>query len=369
MRHWIRGNDQDAASLASPLAFKMEILRLLRMSPTTPVLPPVGGDDASSDSTSSGKFCLDVMWHAADESDHHATVPGHERQSGSSLKRVNVGQTSVDGAPTQDGQCFKEMPPASSQYIKDTTWAAPLSAQVAAESPFDTIVTPSPEHVYIDHDHDHDQTQHVIEPATSQDVANGSMVHTATATHDVSSNTTHDDSQTQQPLSEEQLCSDDTSLYQPESAEEPGQGTNAGSRPFRSSPLSTGLMPLGSTHAACDGMQHNRNSPISAGPQPGAAQAEYAFDQSCHFDLPHQQDEPAESTPVGGLDSLMLHPHIENLFGASPGSAICSHLEDALGEGLDSWYESVEGAVTEPTAMEASPSMIDWDVWLNRSGA
>lgn len=115
LRHWLRGDDQSAARLTTPLAFKLEILQLLRLSPTIPVLPPVGGDDACSDSSCSGKLCLDVVWHAANELDDHATVPEHECQSGSSPERVNAGKTSVDDAHTQAEQCNKEVPPRSFQ--------------------------------------------------------------------------------------------------------------------------------------------------------------------------------------------------------------------------------------------------------------
>ncbi|KAK4551545.1 hypothetical protein LTR86_011108 [Recurvomyces mirabilis] len=55
LRHWIRGNDLDAASLTCPFAFKMEILRLLRTSPTIAKLPSVGEDDVFTDS-----FCSEV---------------------------------------------------------------------------------------------------------------------------------------------------------------------------------------------------------------------------------------------------------------------------------------------------------------------
>ncbi|KAK0301730.1 hypothetical protein LTR01_009193, partial [Friedmanniomyces endolithicus] len=140
LRHWIRGDDGGAASLVSPLAFKMEILRLLRMSLTTSVLPPVGEDDARSDSTCS---------------DDHAAVPGHKCRSGISPEWTSAGQTSENNAAARDGQCYKEMPPATSQHIKDTTLAAP------ADSPLGTNVTPPPGHAYIDHD----QIQHVTEPA------------------------------------------------------------------------------------------------------------------------------------------------------------------------------------------------------------
>jgi len=350
LRHWIRGDDGGAASFVSPLAFKMEILRLLRMSLTTPVLPPVGEDDARSDSTCSGKFCLDVVWHAADEFDGHAAVPGHECRSGISPKRMSAGQTSESNAAAQDGQCYKEMPPATSQHIKNTTLAAP------ADSPLDTDVTPPPGHGYIDHDY----IQHVTEPAPCQGVADGAVVHTTMATQDVSSSFTHDETPTQQNPS---------SLCPPESAGEPDRGTSVGSHPFRSGPLSAGLVPSGSTHVACDGMQHNRGYPTLAEPQPGPDQAEYAFNQSFRLDLPDHQGEPVQSVPASRLDPFILQPHVENMFAYNPGSAIYSHLEDALGEGLDSWYESVEGAVIEPPAMETSPSMIDWDVWLERYGA
>ncbi|KAK0835347.1 hypothetical protein LTS02_018157 [Friedmanniomyces endolithicus] len=313
----------------------MEILRLLRMSLTTPVLPPVGEDDARSDSTCS---------------DDHAAVPGHECRSGISPERMSAGQTSESNAAAQDGQCYKEMPPATSQHIKNTTLAAP------ADSPLDTDVTPPPGHAYIDHDH----IQHVTEPAPCQGVADGAVVHTTMAPQDVSSSFTHDETPTQQNPS---------SLCPPESAGEPDRGTSVGSHPFRSGPLSAGLVPSGSTHVACDGMQHNRGYPTLAEPQPGPDQAEYAFDQSFRLDLPDHQGEPVQSVPASRLDPFILQPHVENMFAYNPGSAIYSHLEDALGEGLDSWYESVEGAVIEPPAMETSPSMIDWDVWLERYGA
>ncbi|KAK0922428.1 hypothetical protein LTR29_018257, partial [Friedmanniomyces endolithicus] len=262
----------------------MEILRLLRMSLTTPVLPPVGEDDARSDSTCS---------------DDHAAVPGHECRSGISPERMSAGQTSENNAAARDGQCYKEMPPATSQHIKDTTLAAP------ADSPLGTNVTPPPGHAYIDHD----QIQHVTEPAPCQSVADGAVVHTTMATQDVSSSFTCDETQTQRNPS---------SLYPAKSAEEPDRGTSMGGL-FRAN-----LVPSSSTHVSCDGMQHNRGSPTLAGPQPGLDQAEYAFDRSFRFELPDHQGEPVQSVP------FMLQPHAENTFASSPGSAIYSHLEDAL---------------------------------------
>ncbi|KAK1807553.1 hypothetical protein LTR12_018099 [Friedmanniomyces endolithicus] len=53
----------------------------------------------------------------------------------------------------------------------------------------------------------------------------------------------------------------------------------------------------------------------------------------------------------------------------SPGFPLSTHFEDALGEGLDSWYDSVEGAMAGLPTMPASPSMSEWEDWLQSRGS
>ncbi|KAK0361994.1 hypothetical protein LTR94_021232, partial [Friedmanniomyces endolithicus] len=53
----------------------------------------------------------------------------------------------------------------------------------------------------------------------------------------------------------------------------------------------------------------------------------------------------------------------------SPGLPLSTHFEDALGEGLDSWYDSVEGAMAGLPRMPASPSMSEWEDWLQSRGS
>ncbi|KAK0261623.1 hypothetical protein LTR35_017815 [Friedmanniomyces endolithicus] len=83
-------------------------------------------------------------------------------------------------------------------------------------------------------------------------------------------------------------------------------------------------------------------------------------------------DAPTQSIPDIGGSALM--PGARNLDDdagilPSPGLPLSTHFEDALGEGLDSWYDSVEVAMAGLPTMPASPSMSEWEDLLQSRGS
>ncbi|KAK6442637.1 hypothetical protein LTR95_001116 [Oleoguttula sp. CCFEE 5521] len=230
LRHWIRGNDLDAASLTCPLAFKMEILRLLRTSPTIAKLPSVGEDDGSTDS-----IC----------SDDDATTSAHVRPSGKVPEHVNAGQASEDGRTAEQRQDCREVLLETSQHIEDATRAA------SVKFPLDRIVSCSPGHPYVEQD----PTQRGTVVAASENVANGAAVSPAMPTQEVSSNMGLRSIQASQPL-----CLGDTSPSHPRSPRKPGRDIDADGSSSRSSPLSTGLKVSENTSVTCDDLQPPRAS-------------------------------------------------------------------------------------------------------------
>ncbi|KAK4551500.1 hypothetical protein LTR86_011141 [Recurvomyces mirabilis] len=161
LRHWIRGNDLVAASLTCPLAFKMEILRLLRTSPTIAKLPSVGEDDGSTDS-----ICSAPVRYASNEAGDHATTSAHVRLSGNVPEHVNAGQASEDGRTAEQRQGYREVLLETSQHIEDATRAASVNF------PLDRIISCSPGHPYVEQD----PTQRGTVVAASENVATGAAV-------------------------------------------------------------------------------------------------------------------------------------------------------------------------------------------------
>ncbi|TKA25935.1 hypothetical protein B0A54_17419 [Friedmanniomyces endolithicus] len=83
-------------------------------------------------------------------------------------------------------------------------------------------------------------------------------------------------------------------------------------------------------------------------------------------------DAPTQSIPDIGASALM--PGARNLGDdagllPSPGLPLSTHFEDALGEGLDSWYDSVEVAMAGLPTIPASPSMSKWEDLLQSRGS
>ncbi len=94
----------------------------------------------------------------------------------------------------------------------------------------------------------------------------------------------------------------------------------------------------------------------------------YAYQPDCSA----LGDAPIQSIPDIGGSALMsgtwdLRDDAALL--PSPGLPLSTHFADALGEGLDSWYDSVEGAMAGLTTMRASPSLSEWEDWLQSSGS
>jgi len=94
----------------------------------------------------------------------------------------------------------------------------------------------------------------------------------------------------------------------------------------------------------------------------------YAYQPDCSA----LGDAPIQSIPDIGGSALMSGAG--DLGGdagllPSPGLPLSTHFEDALGEGLDSWYDSVEGAMAGLPTMPASPSMSEWEDWLQSRGS
>ncbi|KAK1047825.1 hypothetical protein LTR74_017678 [Friedmanniomyces endolithicus] len=61
LRHWVRSDDPSTAVLKNPLAFLIEILRLLQLSPRVPLLPSVGEIEAHSQISTPGKQSSDIL--------------------------------------------------------------------------------------------------------------------------------------------------------------------------------------------------------------------------------------------------------------------------------------------------------------------
>ncbi|KAK3116875.1 hypothetical protein LTR53_002315 [Teratosphaeriaceae sp. CCFEE 6253] len=61
LRHWVRSDDPSSANLTNPLAFLIEILQLLRLSPKVSSLPRVGEVADQMNTTQTGKQSSDVV--------------------------------------------------------------------------------------------------------------------------------------------------------------------------------------------------------------------------------------------------------------------------------------------------------------------
>lgn len=119
-------------------------------------------------------------------------------------------------------------------------------------------------------------------------------------------------------------------------------------------------------------MQHSADLGSSAAEHTASDAAEYPFGHAFRLDNLGLQDAQIQSITTINTNPLMLasqHACDMNGIQSSPGLALWTHFEDALGEGFDSWYTTIEGTMAGPPAMQVSPSMSDWDVWLQNHGA
>ncbi|TKA74654.1 hypothetical protein B0A55_07959 [Friedmanniomyces simplex] len=122
-------------------------------------------------------------------------------------------------------------------------------------------------------------------------------------------------------------------------------------------------------HAADDQTQHTVEPSADLADHTRSYQPEYASDYREDSERMPREDPGLQSAQAafGGLSV----PASQDLLGTggaqpSPGIAFCSHFEDALGEGFDSWYEPIEAAVQGVETLPALASMSEWDAWLQQ---
>lgn len=113
----------------------------------------------------------------------------------------------------------------------------------------------------------------------------------------------------------------------------------------------------------CNQLRHADDLGFPAAEHNRSSASGYAY----HSNFSALGDAPTQSIPDIGGSALMSGAWDEG-DGAgllpSPGLPLGTHFENALGEGLDSWYDSVEGAMARSPTMPALPSVSEWEDWL-----
>jgi len=122
-------------------------------------------------------------------------------------------------------------------------------------------------------------------------------------------------------------------------------------------------------HTTDDQTQHTVENSANPADHARSCQPEYASDHREDFE--RMPWEGPGLPPVQAAHGGLSMPASQGLLGTggaqpSPGIAFCSHFEDALGEGFDSWYGPIEAAVQGVESLPASASMSDWDAWLQQ---
>ncbi|KAK0248368.1 hypothetical protein LTS09_016486 [Friedmanniomyces endolithicus] len=172
LRHWVRNDDPSAANLTNPLAFLMEILRLLRLSPRVSLLPRVGEVEDQVNTTQTDKPVEDS---SEDDLESPKTVGRHGIEAGT-LENPRVGQSA------RPGENRVELPPATSPSLscrgeqgdeqtsskslgnaKDLQVDSSLSGHTALDARCDADAT-SVERLARTAD---DQTQHTVETSAN----------------------------------------------------------------------------------------------------------------------------------------------------------------------------------------------------------
>ncbi|KAK5736305.1 hypothetical protein LTS12_026209 [Elasticomyces elasticus] len=118
----------------------------------------------------------------------------------------------------------------------------------------------------------------------------------------------------------------------------------------------------------CDQLQHMDDLGFPAAEHNRPYASGYAHQPDCSA----LGDAPTQSIPDIGGSALMSGAwDLGDDAGLlpSPGLPLSTNFEDALGEGLDSWYDSVEGAMAGLPTMPASPSTSEWENWLQSRGS
>ncbi|KAK0972237.1 hypothetical protein LTR54_017621 [Friedmanniomyces endolithicus] len=122
-------------------------------------------------------------------------------------------------------------------------------------------------------------------------------------------------------------------------------------------------------HTADDQTQHTVERSADLADHTQSCHPEYASDY--HEDSERVPREGPGLQPVQAAYGGLSVPASQGLLGTgeaqpSPGIAFCSHFEDAMGEGFNSWYGPIEAAVPGVESLPASASMSDWDAWLQQ---
>ncbi|KAK0950573.1 hypothetical protein LTR91_025569 [Friedmanniomyces endolithicus] len=277
LRHWVQNDDPSAANLTNPLAFLMEILRLLRLSPRVSLLPRVGEVEDQVNTTQT----VPTEDSSEDDLESPTTVGRYGIEAGT-LENLRVRQS------PRPGEHRVELPPATSPSLSC-------------------------------------RGEQRDEQTSSKPLGNA------------------------KDLQVDSSLSDHTALD------------------ARCDADATSVERL--AHTADDQTQHTVETSANPADHARSCQTEYASDYREDFErMPREEPglQPVQAA-YGGLSM----PASQGLLGTdggqpSPGIAFCSHFEDALGVGFDSWYEPIEAAVQGVESLPASASMSDWDAWLQQ---
>ncbi|KAK3067938.1 hypothetical protein LTR53_014871 [Teratosphaeriaceae sp. CCFEE 6253] len=121
------------------------------------------------------------------------------------------------------------------------------------------------------------------------------------------------------------------------------------------------------THTADDRRQHTLAPSADFVDHIRSCQPAFASDYREDFErVPWEGPSLQPVHPAYGGLSMPTSQDLHSTGGAqpSPEMPFCSHFEDALGEGFDSWYEPIEAVVQGVEGLPAWASISDWDAWL-----
>ncbi|KAK0886480.1 hypothetical protein LTR02_018095 [Friedmanniomyces endolithicus] len=334
LREWMHGRPGDAEGFPGPLEFRVEMLQLLRGAFRTPGLPSVG-DVLGSPSTKGGEG------GEGDGPADHATDP--ETTTGKRDANSITGDTATT--------------PLSKAQTKN-----PTSSQLELRERMDSIV-----HADVDgHRKQAERTSgpgaekrlspSASEPATSLEARSCPISSVATNT----------------------ILGYHSDDRRPETSQEKFPRVTALSVEEVAHPHSARLTIVQpgtdvtfldeSEDVNCDQLRYMSDLGFPAAGYNRPYASGYADQPDCSA----LGDAPTQSIPDIGGSALM--PGARNLGDdagllPSPGLPLSTHFEDALGEGLDSWYDSVEGAMAGSPTVPASPSMSEWEDLLQSRGS
>ncbi|KAK3065775.1 hypothetical protein LTR53_018050 [Teratosphaeriaceae sp. CCFEE 6253] len=125
------------------------------------------------------------------------------------------------------------------------------------------------------------------------------------------------------------------------------------------------------TQTADDRRQHTLEPSADRVDHTRPCQPAFASDYREDFErMPWEEPGLQPVHPAQGGLSMPASQDLHGTGGAqpSPGMPFCSHFEDALGEGFDSWYEPIEAVVQGVEDLPSWASISDWDAWLQEQG-